>query len=127
YRAKMSESFAEAIEKKDVSPIADHYTNDAIFAGLLPTQYVLVGREAIVKRYEGLFKAGTIVSYSSKPIEAHLMNENTAWTSGVYNVTLLNRDGTKQEFQGHWIDMLRREQDGVWRVNFAGYASMPKQ
>jgi len=127
YRAKMAESFIEAMKKKDVSLVADHYTKDAVYAGLVPTHYVLVGRDAIVKRYEGLFKAGTVVDYFSKPIEAHLMSDNTAWTTGIYNVTLLNKDGGKQDFQGHWIDMLRREQDGVWRVSFAGYGSMPKQ
>jgi uncharacterized protein (TIGR02246 family) len=127
YRAKMVQDFMEAVKNKDVSLVADHYTKDAVYAGLVPTRYVLVGRDAIVKRYEELFKAGTLVDYSSKPIEVHIIGDNAAWTSGSYSYTAISKDGAKREFQGNWLDMLRREEDGHWRVSFAGYGSMPKQ
>jgi uncharacterized protein (TIGR02246 family) len=126
-RAKMSQNFVDAVATKDVSLVADHYTKDAVIAGLAPTKWMAVGRDAIVKRYDGLIKAGTLSDYLSTPTEVHMIGDNTAWTTGYYEVTVLNKDGTKQRVQGNWLDMIRREEDGHWRVSFAGYGSMPKQ
>jgi uncharacterized protein (TIGR02246 family) len=126
-RVKMSQNFVDAVTTKDVSLVADHYTKDAVIAGLAPTKWVAVGRDAIVKRYDGLFKAGTLSDYLSTPNEVHITGDNTAWTTGSYEVTVINKDGTKQRVQGNWLEMIRREEDGHWRVSFAGYGSMPKQ
>jgi uncharacterized protein (TIGR02246 family) len=126
-RAKMSQSFVDAVAKKDVSLVADHYTKDAVIAGLAPSKWMAVGRDAIVKRYDGLIQAGAISDYESTPTEVHMIGDNTAWTTGYYEVTVLNKDGTKQRVQGNWLDMIRREEDGQWRVSFAGYGSFPKQ
>jgi uncharacterized protein (TIGR02246 family) len=126
-RAKMSQDFVDAVATKDVSLVADHYTKDAVIGGLAPTKWLAVGRDAIVKRYDALFKAGALSDYVSIPQEVHLTGDNTAWTTGHYEVTVLNKDGTQQRIQGNWLDMIQREEDGHWRVSFAGYASMPKQ
>jgi len=62
----------------------------------------------------------------SAPKEVHITGENTAWTTGSYEVTVLNKDGTKQRVEGNWLETIRRDDDGHWRVSFAGYGSMPK-
>src|SRR5690242_9221268 len=66
-REKMAHSFMAALKAKDVSPVGDHYTKDAVFSILMPTRSIFFGREAIVKRYEEIFRAGSLISYESKP------------------------------------------------------------
>jgi uncharacterized protein (TIGR02246 family) len=126
-RAAMSQSFVDAVTKKDVSLVADHYTKDTVIAGLAPSKWMAVGRDAIVKRYDGLIMSGAISDYVSTPTEVHMVGDNAAWTTGHYEVTVLNKDGTKQRMQGNWLDMIRRDEDGHWRVSFAGYGSLPKK
>jgi uncharacterized protein (TIGR02246 family) len=126
-RAKMSQDFVDAVATKDVSLVAEHYTKDAVIGQMATTKWIAVGRDAIVKRYDGLFKAGTLSDYVSTPKELHITGENTAWTTGHYEVTVLNKDGAKQRIEGNWLETIRRDEDGHWRVSFAGYGSMPKQ
>jgi hypothetical protein len=43
-RAKMSQNFVDAVATKDVSLVADHYTKDAVIAGLAPTKWTGLAR-----------------------------------------------------------------------------------
>ena len=64
-RQAMSSEYAEAIAKKDVAAMVDHYTADVIFASLCPESAPVVGREALAKRSEASLKAG-LRDYSAK-------------------------------------------------------------
>ena len=66
-RQNMARSFMDAIKNKDVLPIGDHYTKDAVFSLLIPIRTIFLGRDAIVKRYEDIFRAGSLISYESNP------------------------------------------------------------
>jgi uncharacterized protein (TIGR02246 family) len=126
-RQKMSSKFAEAIKKKDVSLIADHYSKDAVYSVLSPSRTILVGRDAIVKRFDEIFKTDPLIYYLSKPDEVHLSGESIAWSTGTYALTTMAKDGTKREFHGNWLDMMKRESDGEWRITFQANASIPNQ
>ena len=124
-RQKMSHSFAEAVNNKDAVRAADHYANDIVFSALSPVQAVVVGREAMLKRWDGIFKAGSVTDYSSKPGEVHLVSDGVAWSTGTYTFTAVGKDGAKRQVHGNWLDMLRREADGEWRVTFQAVAAVP--
>jgi len=49
-RSKMSQDFVKAVATKDVSLVADHYTKDAVIAGLSPNKWVAGGGDAIARR-----------------------------------------------------------------------------
>ena len=120
-RQKMARSFAEAVNNKDGMHAADHYSKDVVFSLLVPVQTVVVGREAMQKRWEDIIKAGTVTEYSTAPKEAHLLGDGVAWST----YTATDKDGSKRRVQGNWLDMLRREADGEWRVTFQASASAP--
>jgi len=124
-RQKMARSFAEAVKNKDAGQAADHYSRDVVFSLLAPTQTVVVGREAMQKRWEGILKAGTVTEYSSEPKEVHLIGDGEGWSTGSFVYTATDKDGSKRRVQGNWLDMLRREADGEWRVTFQASASAP--
>lgn len=124
-RQQMARSFAEAVKNKDAVQAADQYSQDVVFSLLVPTQTVVVGREAIQKRWEALLNAGTVTAYTGTPKEAHLIGDGVAWSTGTFAYTATDKDGSKRRVQGNWLDMLRREADGGWRVTFQASASAP--
>ena len=124
-RQKMARSFAEAVNNKDGMHAADHYSKYVVFSLLVPVQTTIVGREAIQKRWEDIIKAGTVTEYSSEPKEAHLIGDGVGWSTGTFTYTATDKDGSKRRVQGNWLDMLRREADGEWRVTFQASASAP--
>jgi uncharacterized protein (TIGR02246 family) len=124
-RIEMSQDFMQAMASHDLSQAMNHYSTDVVYALLTPSQSVTVGREALAKRYAEMFAAGAVTNYSSKPTEAHLMSDGTAWTSGTNTFTVVAKDGSKRNFHGSWLDKMRRDPDGVWRVTFQANASAP--
>jgi uncharacterized protein (TIGR02246 family) len=124
-RQKMAHSFAEAVKNKDGMQAADHYSKDVVFSLLVPVQTIVVGREAMQKRWEDILKAGTVTEYSSTPKEVHLIGDGVGWSTGTFVYTATDKDGSKRRVQGNWLDMLRREADGEWRVIFQASASAP--
>lgn len=126
-RQEMSRNFAEAIKNKESSLIADHYSKDAVYSILTPSRTIIVGRDAIVKRYDEIFKTGSLVDYQSNPDEVHLTDDGIAWSTGTYALTTMAKDGAKREFHGTWLDIMKRESDGEWRITFQANASMPTQ
>ena len=124
-RQKMARSFAEAVNNKDGMHAADQYSKDVVFSLLVPVQTIVVGREAMQKRWEDILKAGTITEYSGAPKEVHLIGDGAAWSTGTFTYTATDKDGSKRRVQGNWLDMLRREADGEWRVTFQASASAP--
>lgn len=122
-RQAMSNEFAQAVAKKDTAAMADHYTADVIFASLCPESPPVVGREAFVKRYEPLLKAG-LRDYSGKVKEVHILSDGTAWSTGTTIVTVNDRDGNPQQLRSNWIDKLRRE-GSDWKVSFQAFARTP--
>ena len=122
-RQAMTSQYTEAIARKDPAAMADHYTADVVFASLCPESPPVIGREALFKRYERSLKAG-FRDYSAKVKTVHLLSENLAWSTGVSTFTITSKDGTPQQVQGNWIDMLRRE-GAEWRVSFQAFARTP--
>jgi uncharacterized protein (TIGR02246 family) len=122
-RQALSDKYAEAIAKKDSAAMADHYTSDAVVTSLCPESGPIVGREALMKRFEASLKAGQ-KDYSGKVKEVHVVGEGMAWSTGTSTSTVNDKDGNPQRLKGNWVDMLRRE-GGEWRVSFQAYARTP--
>jgi hypothetical protein len=74
-RQKMAGSFSEAVKNKDAEQAAGHDSQDVVFS-YFPVQTVVVGREAMQKRWENIFKSGAVTDYSSTPKEAHLIGDS---------------------------------------------------
>ena len=122
-RQAMSDQYAAAVAKKDAVAMADHYTVDVVTAGLCPETPPVVGREAKTKQAEATLKAG-FRDYSGKIKEARLLNDGTAWSTGISEFTINGKDGTPVRVRGNWMDMLRRE-GKEWRVSFQAFARTP--
>jgi len=58
-RLKMSHDVSDAINKKDATLVADHYSKDVVLSVLSPVQTIVVGRDAMLKRGESVFKDST--------------------------------------------------------------------
>ena len=122
-RQAMSNQYAEAIARKDAAAMADHYTADVVTASLCPESPPAIGREALAKRSDAALKAG-LRDYSGKVKEARLLSDGLAWSTGTSTFTITRADGTPQQLQGNWVDMLRRE-GKEWRVSFQAFARTP--
>ena len=124
-RQKMARSFAEAVNNRDGMHAADQYSKDVVFSLLVPAQTIVVGREAMQKRWEDILKAGAVTEYSGAPTEVRLIGDGVAWSTGSFTYTATDKDGSKRRVQGNWLDILRREADGEWRITFQASASAP--
>jgi uncharacterized protein (TIGR02246 family) len=122
-RQAMSQQYMEAVARKDAAAMADHYTADVVTASLCPESAPVVGREALAKRAEASLKAG-FRDYSAKVKEARLLSDSLAWSTGISTFTVTSKDGTSQQVQGNWMDMLRRE-GKEWRVSIQAFARTP--
>lgn len=122
-RQALSDKYAEAIAKKDAAAMADHYTSDAVVTSLCPESTPIVGREALMKRFEASVQAGQ-KDYSGKVKEVHVVGDGIAWSTGTSMSTVNDKDGNPQRLKGNWVDMLRRE-GSEWRVSFQAYARTP--
>ena len=122
-RQAMADQVAAAVAKKDAVAWADHYTADAVTAGLCPETPPVVGREARIKQNEASLKAG-FRDYSGKIKEVRLLSDGTAWSTGISEFTIDGRDGAPVRVRGNWIDVLRRE-GNEWRVSFQAFERTP--
>lgn len=122
-RQAMTAEYAAAVARKDAGAMADHYTADAVTAGLCPETPPVVGREAKTRQSEGLLKAG-FRDYAGKIKEARMLSDGTAWSTGVSEFTINGKDGAPARVRGNWVDILRRE-GKEWRVSFQAFARTP--
>jgi ketosteroid isomerase-like protein len=91
---------AAAIARKDAVAMADHYTVDAVTAGLCPETPPVVGREAKTRQSEGLLKAG-LRDYSGKIKEVRMLSDGSAWSTGVSEFTINGKDGAPARLRGN--------------------------
>jgi ketosteroid isomerase-like protein len=125
-RQKMSRDASDAINKKDAAKlVTDHYSTDVILSVLSPAQTVWVGRDALLKRWQNIFEAGSVTDYSSAQDQVHIMSDGVGSSTGTYTFTAVAKDGSKRKVTGHWLDIFRREADGEWRVSFQAVATVP--
>src|SRR5438045_9115862 len=100
----MARSFAEAVNNKDEMHAADQYSKDVVFSLLVPVQTVVVGREAMQKRWEAILKSGTITEDSGAPKEVHLIGDGAAWSTGPFTYSATAKAGSKRPHQGNCGD-----------------------
>ena len=122
-RKKMTAEYGAAVAKKDAVAMADHYTADVVTVTLCPEGTPVIGREAKIRQSEASLKAG-LRDYVGTVKDVRLLRDGTAWSTGVSEFTINDKDGAPVRGRGTWRDIFRR--DGrEWRVSFQSFARTP--
>jgi len=99
---------------RDIERVLRYYAADAIL--MPPNESIVVGREAIRPRYEGLFSAFSpeIVARVDEVCAA----EGLAFVRGYNSGRLVARGaGGDRDLDDAYLMLLRREADGAWRIS----------
>jgi uncharacterized protein (TIGR02246 family) len=119
---KVADAYLAAMKARDAAKIADLYTEDAI--ELPPYQKPVKGRAAIRNYYEQQFK-GEPAEFSDlrlTRIEARTAGD-IGYDVGSYSQKVTPKGGKPMEDTGNYTVILRRAEDGQWRVVYAIYNS----
>jgi len=123
-RQDLADKFAAAIANKDVTPVAENDTADAVLQSLCPETPLAFGPDTYAKRVEGALRMAGFRDYSAKVKEAHLLSDDTASSTQSYTFTITNKEGKPEQAHGNSIEILRREGD-KWKISFQAYARTP--
>jgi uncharacterized protein (TIGR02246 family) len=97
----------------DISSLSHFYEKDAI--QLPPDLPALIGWESIESSLRNEFK-GISIESTTKVLEITI-SSNWAYARGTYRTIITPLGGSKQtELKGNWLDILRRQQDGSWKI-----------
>lgn len=88
---------------------ADTLTSDAI---VMPVDRKLRGRDAILLWARSMPRLSTFAA----PIDEVRGTGDLAYATGSYLLTVTAADGTSSLEQGSFIDILRKQSDGSWRI-----------
>ena len=108
---RMNQEFAAAINARDAAKAASLYTVDAVI--MPPNGDTVRGREAIQAYWQHEIEGGvTDVSVHSLATSS----EGTlGYEVGAYHLAVKPPSGPPLEDRGKYVELLRREPDGVWR------------
>jgi uncharacterized protein (TIGR02246 family) len=98
----------------DVESVLELMTPDVVF--LVPGQPAMIGREAFEKVLRGMLSTHAIES--SSEIEEIAVSGDMAYSRTRLSVTVTSRHGgTPLQRSGHTLSILRKGDDGRWRLS----------
>jgi ketosteroid isomerase-like protein len=112
---------------RDTNGAASLYTLDATYIELMPIFETLKGRDQIKGHFEELIGAGAAEIVPTVR-DATLNPEGTILVSGDYAVISRTNGieagdaGARPDVSGHFAQILRRDQDGNWRIAMHAFA-----
>jgi uncharacterized protein (TIGR02246 family) len=111
---------AAALNAGDLPALASFYTDDAIH--LPPNSPAIAGKEAILKQLKKeLSEFG--VEASVRVVEIEVAGP-WAFARGTYSMKATRKtEGSPIEETGKWLDILRRQGDGSWKISHATWTS----
>ena len=108
-----SEAFDRAITAGNEQSSAELLTDDVIW--MVPNQEALRGREAVRKRFRGLFTGLSLELHST--VDEVRIADDWAFVLGTYRLRLAPKDGgPSTDETGKLINILSRESNGTWRL-----------
>jgi uncharacterized protein (TIGR02246 family) len=100
----------EAFNKNDASAIAALFTEDGI---LVASDGMFIGRQAIEKRYAGIFQRWPVTTFSGQRYQLNAI-DNAVWSAGEWWSTIQSETGPKFE-GGYWSAIYVHEGDD-WKI-----------
>ena len=107
------DTWLRATRQGDVETVLDLMTPDVVF--LVAGQPAMHGREAFEQGLRGMLSTHAIESHSE--IEEIEVAGDIAWCRTRLSVTITSKHGnTPMQRSGHTLSILRRDEDGKWRL-----------
>ena len=119
---RLSAIWSDSFSKQNAVPIGEVFTQDAVSLSPTPGGAVKSGREAIVRSYEGFFKAGANhveVNFS----QLTPLGSDVAIGWGDYHVTGQGQNGPLK-VDGDWSATYVRD-GGTWRIRLLNAIPRP--
>ena len=113
---------AAALSAEDISALERFYEGDVI--QLPPDSPALKGWEAIRLSLQNEFK-GVKLEAALDVIEV-ASAESWAFARGCYRIAVIQGEGGQRtEAVGNWLDILRRQPDGSWKIARSTWSNKP--
>ena len=122
---QIDKEFDEAFNNGDAAALAALFTQDAVW---VTPQGPLFGREAIQKRFAGMFQQGHYSNHLNKDDQdsPHLIGTagNEVWRTGEWGFTLQGKSGGPIQLKGHFgaINVLEGE---AWKIRMLTFNATP--
>jgi uncharacterized protein (TIGR02246 family) len=121
---KMNRDFAAALNARDAKKAASYYTADAVLYP--PGEPPVRGREAIEAYWRGALEQGGIRDASVETIDAKSSGD-LGYEIGTFVATVNGPDGQPMTDRGRFVELLRREPDGVWYSTMGMWNAPPPE
>jgi uncharacterized protein (TIGR02246 family) len=106
--------FFEAFNSGNVDETAAFWSPDAVDINVNGS---VSGKTQMDARIAAELKMGLKFDHTVERVQ---VGENMAWAAGLYTVTIPGKDGASTEFQGGWLQVLKRE-SGSWKIQAASF------
>jgi uncharacterized protein (TIGR02246 family) len=106
--------FFEAFNSGNVDETAALWSPDAVDINVNGS---VSGKTQMDARIAAELKMGLKFDHTVERVQ---VGENMAWAAGLYTVTIPGKDGASTEFQGGWLQVLKRE-SGSWKIQAASF------
>jgi uncharacterized protein (TIGR02246 family) len=120
---KLSDNFADSFNKQDASGVAREFTNDGILLSQTPEGATHSGTQAIIQRYDGLFKLGANHLEVTRSQLTPLGND-VAIALGEYHITGQGQSGPIK-VDGDWSATYVRD-GGAWKIRLLSVVPKPQ-
>jgi uncharacterized protein (TIGR02246 family) len=107
---QVDENYAKLVNAKDFKGVAALYAEDAI--ELPPNQAAVQGSAAIQASLEGF---PPVSSFQVEILEIEGRGD-LAYTRGTYSMTLTPAGGPPIQDRGKYVEILRKQADGSWKI-----------
>jgi len=115
--SRMNRDFAQALNEKDAVKAASQYTEDAVI--LPPNEAPISGRVNIEAYWKGAISAGAFdVGVATTTTGS---NGDLGYEVGRFSMSTKDSTGKVSTERGKYIEMLRKDKDGVWRSFYAAW------
>jgi uncharacterized protein (TIGR02246 family) len=122
---QIDKKFDEAFNNGAAAALAALYTQDAVW---VTPQGPVVGREAIQKRFAGMFQQGHYSNHLNKDDQGspHVIGtaDNEVWRTGEWSFTLQGKSGGPIQLKGHFGAINVREGD-TWKIRMLTFNVTP--
>jgi uncharacterized protein (TIGR02246 family) len=109
---QISAAYKERFNKNDAAGVAELFTKDGLLISQSPEAPVKSGTQAIVERYEGLFKAG-VTKMDTKVEQVAQLGDDVAIAWGQYEFIGQGKSGPTK-LTGTWSATYVRD-TGTWK------------
>jgi ketosteroid isomerase-like protein len=122
---QINKKFDEAFNNGDAAAIAAFFTEDAVW---VTPQGPLFGREAIQKRFAGIFEQGHYSDHLNKDDQGspHMIGTagNEVWRTGEWSFTFQSKSGGPIQLKGYWGGINVREGE-TWKIRMLTFNVTP--